>query len=265
MKSSKVSVIIPVYNAEKTISGILEKLITQEYKNIEIIAVNDGSNDGSLKILKHYSKKDDRVMVIDQKNAGVSSARNAGLDQAKGEFIVFIDSDDDFENELILGLVAGSADDIDFVMCGMMLNNKQIAAPRAIIMGRQHIAKYVLRSLLTKNLLYGPYCKLFRYSVIKRHNITFPKDVKCGEDTIFVLNYLKHASKLSIVDQSLYTYRFDSSGLAAKYRSNASFRRSRTASLNNFMSDDILRHPALYTALRLRWFMAMMKAKVKDD
>lgn len=87
MQNPKISVIIPVYNAEKTIGNILGKLIAQEYRNIEIIAVNDGSGDDSLKILQHFAKKDKRVVVVDQTNAGASIARNVGIHKSTNEYL----------------------------------------------------------------------------------------------------------------------------------------------------------------------------------
>lgn len=90
----KVSIIIPVYNAEKYLSHCLDSLVNQTLKEIEIICINDGSKDNSLNILEEYQKKDLRIKIIDQKNQGVSAARNNGITQAKGEYIGFVDSDD---------------------------------------------------------------------------------------------------------------------------------------------------------------------------
>ena len=91
---SKVSIIIPVYNVEKYLKKCLDSVINQTYKDIEIICVNDGSKDGSENILKEYATKDSRIKIIEKKNGGLSSARNAGLDVASGEYCYFVDSDD---------------------------------------------------------------------------------------------------------------------------------------------------------------------------
>ena len=92
--SIKVSIIVPVYNVQDYLSECIESLINQTLKDIEIILVNDGSTDNSLEICKNYAKKDNRIYIIDKKNGGLSSARNRGLDIAKGEYILFVDSDD---------------------------------------------------------------------------------------------------------------------------------------------------------------------------
>lgn len=90
----KISVIIPVYNVEKYLSACLDSIISQEFQDIEIICINDGSTDGSPAILEQYVLKDERITVYTQKNAGLSAARNAGLEKAAGEYIYFFDSDD---------------------------------------------------------------------------------------------------------------------------------------------------------------------------
>ena len=96
-KAALLSVIIPVYNVEPYLEQCLDSVINQTYKNLEIICINDGSSDNSLKILEKYQKKDSRIKLINQKNKGLSEARNAGLDVAKGEYIAFVDSDDYLE------------------------------------------------------------------------------------------------------------------------------------------------------------------------
>ena len=94
----KISVIVPIYNVEKYLEKCLGSIINQTYKNLEIICVNDGSTDNSLEILKKYSNQDSRIIIIDKKNGGLSSARNEGLKIATGEFIGFVDSDDYIES-----------------------------------------------------------------------------------------------------------------------------------------------------------------------
>ena len=96
MKNQKplVSVIVPVYNVEKYLEECLDSIINQTLEDIEIICVNDGSTDNSLKILKKYAKKDNRIKIINQKNCGLGCARNSGLNQSQGDYIFFLDSDD---------------------------------------------------------------------------------------------------------------------------------------------------------------------------
>ena len=264
MQNPKVSVIIPVYNAENTVGNILEKLISQEYRNIEIIIVNDGSTDSSWKTLQKFAKVDSRVIAINQMNAGASAARNVGIMNASGKFVTFIDSDDDISGRLICELMSHVKDDSDFIMCGMSINDKEMLAPNALIEDGESITRYVLKSLLTKNLLYGPYCKLFRRSIILDNAIQFPEDVKDGEDTIFVLNYLRHVRNITNIQQALYNYNLQPSGLASTNNTKIAFRRARTSALNMFMRDSELSiiSIAICALLKVRWLLAFVKCLI---
>ena len=265
MPSPKVSVIIPVYNAEKTIGHILSKLTAQAYTDIEIIVINDGSSDGSLKILQDAARSDERISIIDQKNGGVSAARNTGIKKANGEFITFIDADDDIDEDLLVELVAMS-DKSDFVMCGMQINGRDIVPTRTSLKGKEQIARYVLSSLLTRNLLYGPYCKLFRRSVIVDNNVSFPIGVKYGEDTIFVLSYFRYINTITVIDKALYYYDFQPGGLAAVNSSYAPYYSARARQLDLFVRgiDFSLISYSSYLLLKLRWALALMKNKSRN-
>ena len=94
MLNKKISIIIPVYNAEKYLKCCLDSILNQSYKNLEIIIINDGSTDNSLKVIEEYKKNDNRIILISQKNQGVSKSRNNGLELATGDYIMFIDPDD---------------------------------------------------------------------------------------------------------------------------------------------------------------------------
>lgn len=262
MYNPKISVIIPVYNAEKTIGAILGKLISQSYQNIEVIAVNDGSKDSSWDVLQQFAKKDRRIVAINQQNSGASSARNVGIKNATGEFIMFIDSDDDINDKLISELTSHIKSGSDFIMCGMSINGNEIIAPNVFIDDKKVITKYVLKSLLTKNLLYGPCCKLFRRSIVVKNKIQFPEDVKYGEDTIFVLNYLRHANSITSIQQSLYSYNLQASGLASSNAANAKFRHARTEALKKYLNDkSSVSNLFMYLMLRLRWMMSAIKSR----
>lgn len=264
MQNHKISVIIPVYNAEKTIGNILEKLISQNYRNIEIIAINDGSQDSSWKVLQKFTKKDERIIAIDQKNAGASAARNVGIKESTGDFITFIDSDDDISNKLISELTSRIKNNPDFIMCGMSINKKAVVAVDAFIEGREQLTRYVLKSLLTKNLLYGPYCKLFRRDIVVKNGIKFPVEVKYGEDTIFVMTYLKFASAITVIGKALYFYDFQQTGLASANNTNKSFREARLAALKGFMgAKSNFLDISLYLLIRLRWFASYWKGIVR--
>lgn len=266
MSKPKISIVIPVYNAEKTIGNILEKLINQSYSNIEIIVVDDGSLDGSLGILYDLEGRDPRIIVVSQVNAGASAARNAGIRKSTGDFVTFIDSDDDVSVNIISEL-AGYATaniDTDFVMCGMIMGGQNISAPDAVVEGEGNIISYTLNSLLTKNLMYGPCCKLFRREIVVNNKLEFPVDVKYGEDTIFVLSYLSKVKKIQITSKLLYTYQITSDGLSATSNSVLEYRKARLRALKAFKKNVPLAPEVriTYYLLRMRWAVAYAKARL---
>ena len=112
-----VSVLVPVYNAEKTIVRCLDSILGQTYQNIEVIIVNDGSKDNTLSILENYSEKDVRIRLYDEQNGGVATARNIALRNAKGEYILYVDSDDWLELNAIECLLGEMRKDVDIVFC----------------------------------------------------------------------------------------------------------------------------------------------------
>ena len=118
-----ISIIMPVYNAEKYLNRSIESIMNQTYNNIEIILVNDGSTDNSLEICTSYQEKDNRIKLINQANKGVSFARNKGIDEATGDYIMFIDSDDYVEKNMIEDMVSKiTEDDIDLVISGIKMD-----------------------------------------------------------------------------------------------------------------------------------------------
>ncbi len=115
---SKISIIIPVYNSEKVIARCLESVLNQDYKNIEIIIINDGSKDRSQEIIEQYSKIDGRIKIIKTENQGVSSARNLGIQNASGKYVCFLDADDYVDKDMYNELVKQIKEN-DMVICRM--------------------------------------------------------------------------------------------------------------------------------------------------
>src|SRR4051794_17458760 len=117
----KISIIVPIYNVEEYLRRCLDSLLTQSLTDIEVIAINDGSPDSSLQILNHYALKDNRLKIIDQSNGGVSSARNAGIEAANGEYIGFVDPDDWVDKEMYkIMYQTAVTEQADIVMCSYM-------------------------------------------------------------------------------------------------------------------------------------------------
>lgn len=209
----KISIIIPVYNVEKYLDDCLKSIVTQTYKNLEIILINDGSTDNSLKICYEYEKIDERIIVINNRNHGVSYSRNKGIDIATGKYIVFVDSDDIVDKNYIFELVnANKEDDYDIVVSnfknvfiGDDKQNKSTIKYNIIdinlLNGKFFDDYYYIKSVLTT-----PWGKLFKRKIINKNNIRFPVEISSGEDYIFNMQYYKFVKQYKYINVYLYIY-----------------------------------------------------------
>lgn len=220
-----ISIIIPVYNVKPYLDDCLQSVVGQDYTDFECILVDDGSTDGSSELCDQWVEKDTRIQVIHQTNQGVSSARNRGLAQAKGEYISFIDSDDwvnaDYLSTMACRLKKGKA---DLAVCGLTQefkdgSSKHYIASQSLtfeLTGR-HAEQFVM--LNERHLLYGPVVKLYKNEIIQRHQVQFDPQVSYGEDLLFNYQYLEHVHTITCIDRSLYHYRTLGSGtLSSKLR-----------------------------------------------
>ena len=202
-----VSIVVPVYNAENYLKKCVDSLIQQTYKDIEIILVNDGSTDSSLSICHEYQKIDDRISVIDKENGGASSARNAGIKAAKGDYIMFADSDDFTDKEWVNLMVASQMKYKDsFVvcdLCGFIHDGTLLPLHKKIIDSGFIEAKdyYILSD---NNLLNQPVNKIFSLSIIKENSLVYDTNLVIGEDLYFNLNYLEYCRKIFFINHELY-------------------------------------------------------------
>lgn len=196
----KVSIIVPCYNVEEYIEKGLNSLVKQSLKEIEIILINDGSKDNTLNILKEYEKKDNRIIVIDKKNEGVSKARNNGLDTAKGEYIAFMDSDDWLEvDALKIMYEKAKEENYDIVACDTMAvypNKKQL------------IKSGIEDNQQNKKLMIDAYAviwnKIYKKEILK--NITFNTNLTFCEDVLFLYQIYERVKKIASVNKPLYNY-----------------------------------------------------------
>lgn len=187
-----ISIIVPVYNAEKTLERCIISLIGQTYKKIEIILVNDGSKDDSLKICRRFEAADVRIRVIDKPNGGVSSARNAGLNTAQGEFVMFCDSDDWVEPDWCECLLRNYNHD-SLIMCEYSETTSLNSTPRSQV----PFALTTFDKIKKSNFIYyrengigSPTTKIFCRDIIENNQIRFHEKLFLGEDLIFNLDYL---------------------------------------------------------------------------
>lgn len=224
-KNPKFSIIIPVYNVEKYLSFCMESIIHQTLKDIEIICVNDGSTDSSLSILEEYGKLDDRIKIIDKHNGGLSSARNAGLDEAEGEYILFVDSDDCLEKNACARLyVEILQENADVIVFGTSLFPWCISPERA---GWFYDVLYVETKCYKENTIRAlfqeraskPFVwnECYRREILEKHNLRFDESQLYGEDMLFLFMLFPRISKVVYLQDKLYQYRCGREGSLMDY------------------------------------------------
>ena len=211
----KISVIVPVYNTEKYLRRCVDSILAQTFTDFELLLVNDGSTDGSGMICDEYAQKDSRVRVFHKENGGVSSARNLGLDNAFGELVSFVDSDDWIENNYFATLLEGVNSDLS--ICNCKIENSNLKWDIIIENGMQNkdsIEKLFDKGGFTGFAFLGPYCKLFRKDIIDRYDIRYRKKIYNGEDSLFVLEYFCYIDNYFGINEKLYHYWQPGNGLS---------------------------------------------------
>lgn len=206
-----ISIIIPVYNLEKYIPKCLDSLINQTYNNIEIICVNDGSSDNSLQVLNEYAQKDSRIKVINQKNQGVSVARNVGIDNATGDYIIFVDGDDwiDLDTcEYLMEYMSQSNADLLYFNNRNVYKNGRCYNPCRLkldnLVASNLFENFENKKFILNNL--SCFRFLYKSKFILDNNAKFIEDLSCGEDNIFVLSLLCTNPKIVCIPQTFYNY-----------------------------------------------------------
>lgn len=191
----KLSIIVPVYGAEKYLPAMIESVIAQSFTDWELILVDDGSKDNSGQICDQYAEIDSRIRVVHKQNGGVSSARNEGIKHAMGEFITFVDADDTLNPSFLANF--SYDDNLDFEIQGFYLNHIKSPDSNIAIQPKEtRVAelKYIYTESEYLKLTRGPVCKLMKTTIIKGNNLQFPSGLSFGEDAIFVKRYLLHCS-----------------------------------------------------------------------
>ena len=219
MKHSLISVIVPIYNVEDYLPRCIESIINQTYKNIEIILIDDGSTDNSLKICKDYAEKDKRIIVINQENKGLSSARNAGLDIHKGKYIVFIDSDDyvcDTYIEKLYNNIIETKSDISICDFYRFINGKII---KNSYLKTHFIVEDNSKYDFLENEYYSPtnyqWTKMYKSEIFG--NLRYPVG-KNFEDVYLIVYELYKAKRISYMLEPLYYYRHRKDSITGDYK-----------------------------------------------
>lgn len=208
----KISVIIPIYNMEEHVDKGLKRILEEDLTNIEVILVNDGSIDKSGQICEKYSKLNSMIKVLHKENGGAGSARNAGIDKANGEYIMFLDIDDIIEKNIFKKMYEEiKENNMDLVICNhniireneMIRNAKNLEESYVIEGGENCKRSYV--DLLKKSLIQTPWDKIYKLDLIRRNSIRFT-DLRRCQDAIFNCNYFNYVESYKVLKDCLYNY-----------------------------------------------------------
>lgn len=199
-----ISIIIPVYNVEKYIKRCVDSLLNQTYKNIEIILINDGSTDNTIRIIKENYRKNKNIILINQKNSGPAVARNNGIKHAKGKYVMFIDSDDFTDPTYVENYYyAIKNTKYDVVIGGY----------KRFVENKVTMKMQLKKGEYSKYLITAPYCRIIRLSFLNKNNIRF-LDTNSSEDIYFNLSIYSKTNNIKIIDDIGYYYFFNKNSIS---------------------------------------------------
>lgn len=211
----KISVIIPVFNSEKYLKKAIESILFQKFNDFEIICVDDGSTDNSLKICYKEAENDDRIKVIHQLNKGVSSARNTGIEATKGDYIIFLDSDDYYaENSLNVMYNDIEETNVDAIIYNHFYDYdgkivKRTSRLKTDMYKFEDVSKFILDDGTMTGILFGSACGvIYRAKILKDNKIYFNEKLSFNEDGVFNIEFLRQAEKFIYCgEKHFYAYR----------------------------------------------------------
>lgn len=221
----KYSFVVPVFNVEKYLSQCIESILFQTVKDFELILIDDESSDKSGDICDYYQERDERITVIHKKNEGVSIARNTGIREAKGDFIIFVDSDD-WLNTNLLQTIDCYTNDYELIFFGHIkhfANGGMIAyhPSENSCKRKEGIDDIIFQLKINQERFeyFGfTWNKVFKSSVIKESNISFVGKLALREDELFTMRYCQRISSIKVVSDTLYNYRCYNAGLTNIYK-----------------------------------------------
>lgn len=204
MNKPLVSILVPVYNVEAYLPQCLNSLMGQTYPHLQIVLIDDGSTDGSWRVMQEYATRDERIEIFHQENQGVGATRNHLLEKIKGDYILFVDSDDWVELNMVEFLVGKASENrADVVTCGNVIND---SIPKAVyeeeIWSQEKVIKEFLRHVIFNGSLWN---KLIKTRLLGNHR--FDCTISYGEDALFCWYIIQNASKVIVTDRQFYHYR----------------------------------------------------------
>lgn len=199
-----ISVIVPVYNAEKYVDKCIESVQAQRYTEWQMILVDDGSKDRSLEICREYEDNDNRITVIHQENAGAGAARNTALDKAIGEYVVFVDSDDTISQNYFSELVKHN-EDVVFI-------DVQAVDENGCVIRREYMSPFkdyplddIIRAQMTGKLPWGGVRKAAKLKLLNENNVRYTNH-RVGEEALYSFKVLDNASRVAFIPEAMYNY-----------------------------------------------------------
>ncbi|WP_301190219.1 glycosyltransferase family 2 protein [Plebeiibacterium sediminum] len=252
----KVSIIVPIYNAEKTLARSLDSILHQTYTNLEILLINDGSTDESGHICKNYSDRDKRIIYFDKDNQGVSSVREFGVRQATGEYLIHFDSDDWAEPQMITEMVApATKNKADIVLTDYYVDYEQGESYQCQKpTGLEPLQ--VLHDLLNGRLHGATWNKLVRTSIYQQYDIHFPKNINYCEDVLMWVELLKHNVTIAYLPQAYYhyEYNFNLNSITRQYTlQTLEQRKNYIATLERTLDADVFGKTIIKNKLRIKF------------
>lgn len=212
-----VTIIVPIYNADKYLAECITSILNQTHKKLEIILVNDGSTDKTKEILDFFQEKDSRIKVFHRENSGVSETRNFGIDVATGEYICFSDADDKLESNYVEYLLHLAVDNEADMSTTRSFHNSFRKLETINDKLEIQTAEEATCDLLYYKHMIGVYCKMIKRSFINKNNIRFMPDIFIGEGFNFTMDCFQRINKLAIGHQSVYFYRRDNEASAMSH------------------------------------------------
>ena len=202
-ENHKVSIIVPVYNAEKYLERCVESILAQSHENWEAILVNDGSSDSSLDILKSYAEKDSRFRVLDKANGGASSARNMGIEALQTDYFCFVDADDSIHPDFLKKtLKAAIVNNCDLVVTGINFKDRKGSMYQAGLVK-------LVPDMYIKCVHPGPCAKLYKKKLIIQAGLHFFEDMHYAEDYVFTRSYALLVNNYYSIQEPMYHYHYD--------------------------------------------------------
>ena len=200
----KISVIVPVYNAEKFVGKCIESVQAQSYIDWQMILIDDGSKDKSLEVCQRYADTDNRISVIHQENAGAGAARNTGLAKAVGDYVVFIDSDDYVDKDYF-ALLAKHKEDVVFIDVQAVGEDGKVVRDEFLSVYKNLSKDDFMRSQMTGKINWGGVRKVVKREILERNNIKYT-DHKVGEEALFTYSSVFYSKSISFIEKPVYFY-----------------------------------------------------------